>query len=365
MASASLESHPDSPTPKSFARACPTWRSGYPECRSAEWPGPRRSPTPCGMRSRMTSSPRKPFSLPAASDRTRCLDLPDAPFESPNSPRGHRHPEESHLVRERLAKAHFERPRIEPERSTGLLIAPEVGDPREVAEAFRPGQTRDSSKETRRDLNPWHGDSRDSFGNLEGLDQRMPWSCEDVRFSRNSLLHREEVPAGRVIDMGPAVGGFLWQGEQAAPKISDQGRPDLARVPRAVIQARLHNHEREALADHWLGHLVVRDPFRPIVLGEPRALAIMAVRLIHELTMGVGEDGERARVDAFRDPQFPHRGQDVPRAEDVDAFALFAVLRPDLVPARDVEDAVDPGHGRPERFGDRDVPRADVDPEFP
>src|SRR5439155_27385123 len=44
--------------------------------------------------------------------------------------------------------------------------------------------------------------------------------------------------------------------------------------------------------------------------------------------MGVGEDGERARVNAFRNPEFFHRSQDVPRAEDVDAFALLAVLRP-------------------------------------
>src|SRR5437016_6115951 len=286
-------------------------------------------------------------------------------FGSPNSRRGDRDPEEPHLVRERLAKARFERPRIEPERSTGLLVAPEVGDPREIAESFGARQSGDSSKEPGRDLHPWRGDSRDPFGNLEGLDQRVPGSREDVRFSGNSLLHREEVPAGRVIDMGPAVGGFFWQSEQATPKISDQGRPDLARVPWAVIQARLHDHEREALADHRLGHLVMRDPFRPIVLGEPRALAIMAVRLIDELTMGVGEDGERARVNASRNPQFFHRGQDIPRAEDVDAFALLAVLRPDLVPARDVKDAVHPGHRGPERFGDRDVPRADVDPECP
>src|SRR5205807_5476456 len=140
---------------------------------------------------------------------------------------------------------------------------------------------------------------------------------------------------------------------------------NLARVPRAVVETRLHDHERETLADHRLGHLVVRDPFRPIVLGERRALAIMAVRLIDELTMGVGEDGERTRVYALRNPKFLHCVQDIPRAEDVDAFALLAVLRPDLVPARDVEDAVHPGHGRPERFGDRDVPRADVDPECP
>src|SRR5438093_2332588 len=365
MASASLGSRPDSPTPRSFARACPTWRSGCPRCRSAEWPGPRRSPTPCGMRSRMTSSPRKPYSSPAVSDPIRCPGLPDAHLRIPDSCRGDRDPEEPHLVRERLAKARFERPRIEPERSTGLLVAPEVGDPREVAESFGPGQSRDSSKDPRRDLHPWRGDSRDPFGNLEGLDERVPGSREDVRFSRNSLHHREEVPAGRVIDMGPAVGRFFWQREQAGPKISDQGRSDLARVPRAVIETRLYDHERETFADHRFGHLVVRDPFRPIVLGGPRALAIVAVRFIDELTMGVGEDGQRARVNASRNPEFLHRGQDVPRAEDVDAFPLPAVSGPYLVPARDVEDAVHPGHGRPKRFGDRDVSRADVDPECP
>src|SRR5947208_14903156 len=156
-------------------------------------------------------------------------------------------------VRERLAKARFERPRIEPERSTGLLVAPEVGDPREVAGSFGAGQSGDSSKESRRDLDPWRGDSRDPFGNPEGLHQRVPGSREDVRFSRNAFLHREEVPAGRVIDMGPAVGRLFWQSEQAAPKISDQGRTDLARVPRTVLQARLRDHKREALADHRLG----------------------------------------------------------------------------------------------------------------
>src|SRR5439155_25289489 len=74
---------------------------------------------------------------------------------------------------------------------------------------------------------------------------------------------------------------------------------------------------------------------------------------------------QRARVNASRNPEFLHRGQDIPRAEDVDAFALPAVSGPYLVPARDVEDAVHPGHGRPKRFGDRDVSRADVDPECP
>src|SRR2546430_16559787 len=162
-------------------------------------------------------------------------------FGSPNSRRGDRDPEESHLVRERLAKARFEGPRIEPERSTGLLVAAEVGDSREVAESFGARQSGDSSKESRRDLHSWRGDSRDPFGNLEGLDQRVPGSREDVRFSRNASLHREEVPAGRVIDMGPAVGRFFWQSEQAAPKISDQGRSDVARVPRAVIQPRFHD----------------------------------------------------------------------------------------------------------------------------
>src|SRR5437879_12690392 len=97
-------------------------------------------------------------------------------FGSPNSRRGDRDPEEPHLVRERLAKARFERPRIEPERSTGLLVAPEVGDPREVAESFGPGQSRDSSKDPRRDLHPWRGASRDPFGNLDCLDDSGPGS---------------------------------------------------------------------------------------------------------------------------------------------------------------------------------------------
>src|SRR6266550_4505070 len=310
MASASLGSRPASPTPRLFARACPTWRSGCPRCRSAEWPGPRRSPTPCGLRSRMTSSPRKLFSLRAASDRAgRAQDFGMSIVGSTNSCRRHRHPEESHLMRERLAQARFERPWIEPKRSTCFVVAPQVGDTGEVAESFGPGQSRDSSKEPRRDLHPWRGDSGDLFGNLEGLDERVPGPREDVRFARNAFLHREEVSAGRVVDMGPAVGRFLWQSEQAAPKISDQGRPDLARVPSAVVETRLYDHEREIFADHRFGHLVVRDPFRPIIFGEPPTLALVTVALIDELTMGVGEDGQRARVYALRDPEFLHRGQ--------------------------------------------------------
>src|SRR5437879_7465895 len=139
-------------------------------------------------------------------------------FGCSNSRRGDRDPEEPHLMRERLAKTRFERPRIEPERSTGLLVAPEVGDPCEIAESFGARQSGDSSKEPRRDLHPWRGDSRDPFGNLEGLDERMPGSREDVRFSRNSLLHREELPAGRVLDLGPAVGHIFWWGVAVGAK---------------------------------------------------------------------------------------------------------------------------------------------------
>src|SRR6267143_2451226 len=325
---------------------------------------------------RSVSSPRRHCAYPGTwrrgdpsrVSRSRCStgqwDVCCASLPPPSLCPRHRHAKEAHLVSERLAKARFERTRIEPERAAGLLVAPEVGNARDGPDSLGPRQAGDPPEERRGDVHSRRADAGDSFGDLKRLDQRMPWSRDDVRFPRHALLHREEMAAGGVIDVGPAVRSLPWQCEQTAPQIPDESWTDLARVSRTVVQARLHDNERQTLMHHRLSDLIVGEPFGPIVLREPRAPPVDPVRLVDELTVGVGEDGERARVHAFRDPEAFHRIQDVPRALDVDALALRAVLGPDLVPARDVEHAVHSGHRGPERFGNRDVPRADVDAEL-
>ena len=104
-------------------------------------------------------------------------------------------------------------------------------------------------------------------------------------------------------------------------------------------------------------------PFRPIIFRQPGTFAIGPDGFVDQRTVGIGEDRERARVDALADTQLLHRGEHIPRPFDVDLLGLGAARRSDLVPARDVEDAVDSHHGAPHRLGDRHVAGADLNPE--
>src|SRR2546428_577612 len=84
------------------------------------------------------------------------------------------------------------------------------------------------------------------------------------------------------------------------------------------------------------------NPLRPVILRQPRAA--VSIRLVDELTVCIREHRESARVHSLRHPEFLHRTQHVPRARDVDPLSLRRVLRPNLVPARDVEHPIDARH---------------------
>ena len=208
-------------------------------------------------------------------------------------------------------------------------------------------------------------DAGDPLRDLEGFDERVGRSREDVRFPRDALLHREEMAARGVVDVSPAVGRFFRQRSQATPQISEEEGPDLTRVSGTVGDPRFDDDEGQALADHGLRDFVMGGPFRLIVFGQPGTLPIGPDGFVDQLTVGIREDREGARVDAFADSQLLHRSEHIPRPFDVDLLGLGAVPRADLVPPCDMEDAVDSHHGAPYRLGDRHVAGADLHPEGP
>src|SRR5260370_31100341 len=71
-----------------------------------------------------------------------------------------------------------------------------------------------------------------------------------------------------------------------------------------------------------------------------KGMSIKAVRFIDKLAVRVRVDNDRAGIDAFRDAQFLHGFQYIPRALDINALALAFVSDADFIPARDMKDAI-------------------------
>src|SRR5437899_629587 len=148
--------------------------------------------------------------------------------------------------------------------------------------------------------------------------------------------------ARRILDVGPAIRGPFRDGSKIALEVPHARGPDFARVAGTVVDAGLDDDEREPGTDHRFRDLVIGNPFRPVILRQPPA--VVSIGLVDESTVGVREHRQRARVDSFRNPEFFHRGQHVASAGEVEPLSLRGVPRPNLVPARDVEQPVDAGH---------------------
>src|SRR5205809_5568523 len=92
------------------------------------------------------------------------------------------HPEEPHLVREGLAEPCLERPRFVPQDPPGLRVAPEVCDSGAHSKPFGPSEASHHAHESRRNVQARGPDAGDPLRDLEGFDERVGRSREDVRF---------------------------------------------------------------------------------------------------------------------------------------------------------------------------------------
>src|SRR5437667_3962108 len=205
--------------------------------------------------------------------------------------------------------------------------SPSRSRPRHLGDA-RSATGRRGPGADRRRVEPGRGDPRDPLGQFEHLDERMGHPRNDVCLAGPASLHREDVSARRILDVGPAIRRLLREGSQLAPKVPHECRADFAGVSRTLVDARLDDDERQPGPDHGFGDFVMGNPLRPVILRQPRAP--MPIRLVDQLTMGVRKDREGARVHPLRNPKFFHGGQHVPSAVDVDALSIRPVLRADL-----------------------------------
>ena len=196
----------------------------------------------------------------------------------------------------------------------------------------------------------------------ERLAQCVRRSGHDVALARHPLLHRVDVRLGGVFDVAPAVRRAGRHERHAPAQMADEQVADAAGIARAVDDARLHDDERQPGRHRRHRHLVVRLPLAAVVDRQVRS--VVAIRLVHERAMRVGEHGDRARVDALGNPELPHRVEHVAGALNIDGRGECrgpGHARP--VPAGDVEHAVDALHGRAQRVWVRDVARAQLGAE--
>src|SRR5260370_7340716 len=90
----------------------------------------------------------------------------------------------------------------------------------------------------------------------------------------------------------------------------------------------------------------MRHPLGALVFIQ-KGMSIKAVRFIDKLAVRVRVDNDRAGIDAFRDAQFLHGFQYIPRALDIHAPALAFVSDADFIPPPDITDATPPLHWLP------------------
>src|SRR5437879_12658703 len=95
---------------------------------------------------------------------------------------------------------------------------------------------------------------------------------DDVGLAGPASFHREDVTARRVLDVGPAIRGPFRNRSKLALEVTHERGPNFARVAGTIVDARLHDDEREPGADHRFRDLVVGTPPRPAILRHPRAI---------------------------------------------------------------------------------------------
>lgn len=124
-----------------------------------------------------------------------------------------------------------------------------------VRAAARPFRLRSSSltslQHIWRTFQPWRFDARDLFGQLQRFDQGVRWASDDVALADAAFFHRLNMSTCGVFDMRPAIGDFVRDERQAPTQIIPQGIADGAGVARAVIDAGLHDDQRQACLHHW------------------------------------------------------------------------------------------------------------------
>ena len=144
---------------------------------------------------------------------------------------------------------------------------------------------------------------------------------------------------GRVLDVAVTHAAATRDRREVALEV---GPPELlgrAAVAGAVDGAGEERHDRHARLGHRDRHLVVGPPLRAVVDGEVGPL--VPVGLVDHRAAGVRVDGQRARIDGLRHAELVDELEDVPGALDVDPLGDLGVGSAHLVPARDVEDAID------------------------
>lgn len=103
----------------------------------------------------------------------------------------------------------------------------------------------------------------------------------------------------------------------------------------------------------------MRQPFGAVVFAEVRAAKPVAS--IHELAVRVGIDGERAGVNAFGNAKFAHEFEHVAGVANIDLFGSGFIACADLVPGREVEDAIYTVHRCAHAFFVSDVAERELD----
>ena len=154
----------------------------------------------------------------------------------------HTHPQQFHLLPQRLLEAFGQRPGGLAQFLPRLGVVAEVGDAGAHAQTF--GRVRfghgdellDDAHTRRRPQQP---------GRAVNPGARTPVICSAAPSPRSACApdrrgcssprrvpgHRQDVPAGDVIHVRPAEGGHLRQQRQFAPKILDEGCPTLLVSP--------------------------------------------------------------------------------------------------------------------------------------
>jgi hypothetical protein len=86
----------------------------------------------------------------------------------------------------------------------------------------------------------------------------------------------------------------------------------------------------------------MRDPLGAIIFAQ--VLAVKMIAFIHQRPVRIRIDRQRTGIDTLLDTQLLHQFQHIARPRNIDIGTLALILDANLIPARDMKNAIDTLH---------------------
>src|SRR5260221_411750 len=200
----------------------------------------------------------------------------------------------------------------------------------------------------------------DLFCQSERFHHAVLWPGNDIALADVAPLHGQDMPVCRVIHIPPAIRCAAGRHGELPAQIGHPRLVNDAGVARSIDQPWLDNHQWESGLHQRPRHFVMRPPLRAIILTQKGGAGVL-IALIHHLPPGIGEDRQRASIDALGDAQFLHHLQHVARATHVDRLGLARIPRAHFIPGGNMKDAIYARHRCAQAFFVGNIARVHLD----